>query len=835
MLRQLRNAADRVSIRAKLAAAFGLVFAVVVALGLLGLVQLHAVNGATQDVREIRLPQIETLQLIKRLTHEHRLLATRQTQTTNFHQLAATSSGMEKTEDALREAERSYVSSTEGVQEQVMFAVFRSHWSEYLSTLRTVQDQLEAGDLSGASRGFTVTALKSFESANEMLDRLIALSKTKAQSAAHEAQQVLQRAFWLTAGGILLAATCVLGAIYWVSRSVISPMLEVSAAMRQLSAGHDNIALTLSGRRGDEIGALVDAVSGYKDALGASRKLVATVEVERQRLQAAISNMPAGLCMFDRNAQLIICNDTYGEIFRLPRELTEPGAPLENILQHAAATNLFSTTLSDFHARIAASREASGQIFEAFELTNGRIISMALQTMAEGGWVAVYEDITERRRAEERIKHMAHHDALTDLPNRLLFQAKTVEAIDKLAEDDTIAVMCLDLDRFKTVNDTLGHPIGDQLLQAVAERLKSCVREGDVLARFGGDEFAIVQIGGAQPESDTAAARRIIETVSAPYLIEGHQIVIGVSIGIAFAPADGREPGVLLKNADMALYRAKAEGRGRFHCFETAMDARMQTRRKLELDLRRAVACGEFELYYQPVLQTDSNQVTSLEALIRWSHPERGMIAPAEFIPLAEEIGLIEPMGEWVLHRACRDAVTWPGELTVSVNLSPAQFRNAKLLDIVIEALRESKLPARRLELEITESVLLVETEATLAVLNQLHMLGVQIAMDDFGTGYSSLSYFRSFRFDRIKIDRSFIRNMCDDSSSLAVIRAVAGLSASLGMAVTAEGVETKEQLERLRAEGCKEVQGYFFSPPRPAREIGGLLTKLEKRRGFAA
>jgi diguanylate cyclase (GGDEF)-like protein len=635
-----------------------------------------------------------------------------------------------------------------------MFAAFRSHWSEYLSTLRTVLDQLEAGDLSGASRGFTVNALKSFENANEMLDRLIALSKTKAQSAANEAQQVLRRAFWLTTGSILLAAACVLGAIYWVSCSVISPRLEVSAAMRELSAGHDNITLRLSGRRGDEIGVLVDAVSGYKDALGASRKLVATVEVERQRLQAAISNMPAGLCMFDRKAQLIICNDTYAEIFRLPRELTNPGTSLENILQHATATNLFSTALSDFSARITASREARSQIFEAFELTNGRIISMALQTMADGGWVAVYEDITERRRAEERIKHMAHHDALTDLPNRLLFQAKTVEAIDDLAEDHTIAVMCLDLDRFKTVNDTLGHPIGDQLLQVVAERLKSCVREEDVLARFGGDEFAVVQIGEAQPESATATARRIIETVSAPYFIEGHQIVIGVSIGIAFAPADGCEPGVLLKNADMALYRAKADGRGTFHCFEAAMDARMQARRKLELDLRRAVACGEFELYYQPVLQTESNQVTGLEALIRWSHPERGVIAPAEFIPLAEEIGLIVPMGEWVLHRACRDAVAWPGELTVSVNLSPCQFRNAKLLDVVIEALRESKLPAKRLELEITESVLLVETEATLAILNQLHMLGVQIAMDDFGTGYSSLSYFRSFRFDRIKIDR---------------------------------------------------------------------------------
>jgi diguanylate cyclase (GGDEF)-like protein len=403
-----------------------------------------------------------------------------------------------------------------------------------------------------------------------------------------------------------------------------------------------------------------------------------------------------------------------------------------------------------------------------------------------------------------------------------------------LAGGDKLAVMCLDLDRFKAVNDTLGHPVGDALLKMVAERLKICVREEDIIARFGGDEFAVVQIGAEQPDSAAATARRIIEAVSAPYNIEDHQIVIGVSIGIAFAPDDGADPDMLLKNADLALYRAKCDGRGTFHTFEPIMDARMQARRRLELDLRKALAENEFELFYQPVVDIEGPRITSFEALLRWHHPDRGLVSPGEFIPLAEEIGFIIPLGDWILRRACADATRWPNAVKVSVNLSPAQFRNAKLLQSVQDALSEAGLSARRLELEITEGVLLAETEATLAMLNQLHMLGVQIAMDDFGTGYSSLSYFRSFRFDRIKIDRSFVQNISGDDSALAVIRAVSGLSASLGMATTAEGVETEEQMQRLRAEGCKELQGFFFSPPRPASEIAQLLKTINQSEAAA-
>jgi diguanylate cyclase (GGDEF)-like protein len=561
-------------------------------------------------------------------------------------------------------------------------------------------------------------------------------------------------------------------------------------------------------------------------------KFAAAAEIKQERLQAAVTNMPAGLCMFDASERLIICNAAYAKIYKLPPELAAPGTSLQEILRNRIEAGIFPVAGPDtYKAQIATMVATPTRTVNILELSDGRTISTALQPMAGGGWVGVHEDITERRRAEARIAYMAHHDSLTDLANRVLFRERLAS---QLAGGDKLAVMCLDLDRFKAVNDTLGHPVGDALLKMVAERLKICVREEDIIARFGGDEFAVVQIGAEQPDSAAATARRIIEAVSAPYNIEDHQIVIGVSIGIAFAPDDGAAPDMLLKNADLALYRAKCDGRGTFHTFEPIMDARMQARRRLELDLRKALAENEFELFYQPVVDIEGPRITSFEALLRWHHPERGLVSPGEFIPLAEEIGFIIPLGDWILRRACADATRWPNAVKVSVNLSPAQFRNAKLLQSVQDALSEAGLSARRLELEITEGVLLAETEATLAMLNQLHMLGVQIAMDDFGTGYSSLSYFRSFRFDRIKIDRSFVQNISGDDSALAVIRAVSGLSASLGMATTAEGVETEEQMQRLRAEGCKELQGFFFSPPRPASEIAQLLKTINQSEAAA-
>ena len=434
-------------------------------------------------------------------------------------------------------------------------------------------------------------------------------------------------------------------------------------------------------------------------------------------------------------------------------------------------------------------------------------------------------DVTERKQAEARIAYMAHHDALTDLPNRVLFHEQLNELLARVRRHgESLAVYCLDLDHFKGVNDTLGHPMGDALLQAVAQRLRKCLRDSDMVARLGGDEFAIVQSPLGSPNEASTLAGLLIETVSKPYQVQGHEFVIGASIGIALAPGDGHEADGLLRNADIALYRAKAEGRGTAHFFEPEMDRRIQARRMLELDLRKAFANGEFELFYQPLIGLNTNAVNGFEALLRWRHPERGLIAPGEFIPLAEEIGLIAPLGEWVLRTACTEAMRWPGELKVAVNLSPAQFRSRGVVNAVLTALAYSRLPADRLELEITELVLLGETDANLATLHQLREIGVRISMDDFGTGYSSLSYLRCFPFDKIKIDRSFVRELSERPDCVAIIRAVAGLGTSLGIATTAEGIETIEQLECVRAEGCTEVQGFFFSPPRPASELGDLM-----------
>jgi diguanylate cyclase (GGDEF)-like protein/PAS domain S-box-containing protein len=434
-------------------------------------------------------------------------------------------------------------------------------------------------------------------------------------------------------------------------------------------------------------------------------------------------------------------------------------------------------------------------------------------------------DVTERRQAEARIAYMAHHDALTDLPNRVMFHERLAEALARVQRNsDAFAVHCLDLDHFKGVNDTLGHPIGDELLKAVAQRLAKCLRETDMVARLGGDEFAVVQYPLGNPDEASKLANRLIEVVSKPYEVHGHEFVVGASIGIALAPGDGNAPDALLRNADMALYRAKAEGRGSAHFFEAEMDRRIQARRMLELDLRKAFANGEFELFYQPLVNLKANAVSGFEALLRWRHPERGLVAPGEFIPLTEEIGLIVPLGEWVLREACAEATKWPEPLKIAVNLSPAQFRNRGVVKAVLSALAHSRLPANRLELEITESVLLGESEANLATLHQLREIGVCISMDDFGTGYSSLSYLRSFPFDKIKIDRSFVSELTVRPDCLAIIRAVAGLGISLGIATTAEGIETPEQLAKVRAEGCTEVQGYLFSAPRPAAELREFL-----------
>ncbi len=434
-------------------------------------------------------------------------------------------------------------------------------------------------------------------------------------------------------------------------------------------------------------------------------------------------------------------------------------------------------------------------------------------------------DITERKRAEARLAFMAQHDGLTGLPNRNLLRQTMDEMLQHSRRSpEKVAVLMLGLDNFKAVNDTLGHAVGDKLLRGVAKRLRSTLRDEDALARLNSDEFAIVQSGLARPEDAVGLAKRLLEAIADPYLLDGHSVVIGASIGIAMAPGDGDESEKLLKSADMALSRAKLDARGTFAFFEAALDAKAQSRRKIEVELRDAIQNDVLRPYYQPLINLQSGRITGFEALVRWPHAERGMVSPAEFIPVAEETGLINPLGGLMLRRACLDAATWPDDVRVAVNLSPLQFRSGNLLSMVTDALKHSGLPPRRLELEITETLLLEKSAQVLATLHALRALGVRISMDDFGTGYSSLSYLRSFPFDKIKIDQSFVRDLGANREAQAIIRSIVSLGKGLGVIITAEGVETEAELSCLRTEGCDEGQGFLFSRARPNVEIIGLL-----------
>ena len=521
-----------------------------------------------------------------------------------------------------------------------------------------------------------------------------------------------------------------------------------------------------------------------QDRTAALRERETQLQAQNMRFHAAINNMSQALLMFDAAQRLVICNERYLRLYNLSSEIVKPGCTLRELLEHRKETGTLALDIEEYVGLLISAISQHKALSRLTELPDGREISIVNHPMGDGGWVATHEDITERRSAEKQIAHMARHDALTDLPNRTLFRERLGSALATVQRGDQLAVLYLDLDRFKGVNDTLGHQMGDELLKLVAGRLRNCVREADTVARVGGDEFAVIQVGIERPTDTAALARRIGEAVRAPYDIAGHAVVVDTSIGIAVAPSDGTEPDVLIKGADMALYGAKADGRGTYRFFEPAMDARMKARRELEIALRKALAAGDFDLHYQPLVGVEDNRITGCEALLRWKHPERGMISPAEFIPVAEEIGLIVPLGEWVLRKACADAALWPDDIKVAVNLSPIQVMNQNLVTVVVGALAAAGLPARRLEVEITESVLMQNTEMTMAALHRLRQLGVRISMDDFGTGYSSLSYLRSFPFDKIKIDRSFISGLPDGSDSIAIVRAVAGLARSLNMQV---------------------------------------------------
>ena len=604
--------------------------------------------------------------------------------------------------------------------------------------------------------------------------------------------------------------------------------------LEQASYNHTNADNFMDSVRTDVLRALLNSAGTNKEGGEAIRaELQHHVEVMNQAIAENLTlSLPIEL------------HDNYVSIAKLTaafvpagREavelaLSDPAAGSANFERFRRDFSGIETMMDDvrevLHTAVTQVRNRAAQTAShaRWMIVASTLVGIALLVLVTTAAIRIVQGITaDLARSREEAHRLALHDPLTGLPNRTLFAERLEQALTHVRRHRTgLAVLCLDLDRFKQVNDTFGHPVGDALLRVVADRLRGCLRGSDTVARLGGDEFAIIQAPLGRVDDANLLAARVVETLSEPYDLNRHQIVIGASVGIALAPADTADAGGILKMADMALYRAKADGRGLFRMFDSGMDAVLQARRILELDLRRAVEVQEFELHYQPLIDLSSGRVSALEALVRWRHPDRGLVRPDDFIPLAEETGLIVQIGAWVLGRACADAAGWPAEVQVAVNVSATQFKRPGLVGAVRDALASSMLAPARLELEITETAFIADANATLAVLHDLRTKGLRIAMDDFGTGYSSLGYLRSFPFDKIKIDRCFVRDIETSADCQAIVRTVIGLGANLGITTTAEGIETTAQLEQLRKQGCGQGQGYLFSRPVPAQEVPALL-----------
>lgn len=621
----------------------------------------------------------------------------------------------------------------------------------------------------------------------------------------------LHRRYSLLSFGLIVTALCLVAVLAWHNRL----LLRAHRNLRQSTGDLQQAA--------DDLAAANDAVAAANRELKQQNRLLSEKEdallAQNVLFDAALNNMSQGLCMFDGSMRPIVCNAQFAQLFKTQQRLDcDADAVPDGTWSLRDLAPDVALELAD---NIARSRAAS---FET-QCYDGRIIAVAQQPMADGRWVATFADVTEQRQAQARIAHMARHDGLTNLPNRYAFRERIQDALDRRAVGGSmLAVMCLDLDSFKVVNDTLGHPTGDALLCAVAERVAGCVRGSDMVARFGGDEFAILQVSIERLDEAERLASRIVDEMRRPFTIDGELVFATASLGVAIAPRHGADPDVLLKNADLALYAAKGDGRRTYRFFEEVMDELVADRRAMERDLRRAIAERALDLHYQPIVDLRSMKITGMEALLRWTHPERGVVPPSRFIPIAEDTGLIVEIGRWVLAQACADAARWPSHLKIAVNLSPAQFAHGDIVEDVRTALSRAGLRPERLVGEITESLLLTETTSTLDALRRLKDVGIEIAMDDFGTGYSSLSYLRKYPFDRIKIDRDFLGAAERGEESAAIVQTIVRLGAALGMTTIAEGVETLEDLQMLIGAGCPEAQGYLFSPPMPREQVFEML-----------
>jgi diguanylate cyclase (GGDEF)-like protein len=638
------------------------------------------------------------------------------------------------------------------------------------------------------------------------------------------------RWFWVSIPAILIVVGPLGMALIY---STVSRLSRLRAVMIRL-ASNETVVQIPSTCDTDEVGDIARAVTVFRANAIALLENEEKLTLTNRQFDIVLNNMSQGLCMFDAEQRLVVCNNRYRELYNLTPEQTVRGTHLRQLLVHRIANGVYSGASPEAFVRASLAPVTESTMLIQ-KIRDGRSICLKRCPMAGGGWVTTHEDVTEQQSAANRIAHMATHDGLTSLPNRLQLRAALDAQMVRIHTGGACALHYLDLDRFKAVNDTLGHPIGDALLKAVAARLSDCVRKSDVVARLGGDEFAVIQVDDPDADAARDLASRLMRVLSAPYRIGEHMVEIGASIGISLAPGDACDADELIKTADLALYRAKSDRGGTACLYTPEIQQRFTQRRMMELDLRQAIAGGQLSLNFQPIVSLETGQVTCCEALLRWTHPERGPISPADFIPVAEETCLIVPIGAWVLDSACHAARDWPDCVNVAINISPIQLKNSDIVALVERAVAASGLAAERLVLEITESTPLQEDRAVSNILARLRALGVSVVLDDFGTGYSSMSYLRSFPFDGLKIDKSFLRDAAGRSNCVAIIQANANMATSLSMRTVAEGVETAADLDMVRKAGCTHAQGYLLSRPVPACSVTAAIERLGSRLRHAA
>jgi len=814
----------RPSIRHRLALAFGTQLVLMGLIGGVALREIMSVTEVTHEMNDVALPRLLALNELESALRTHEILAEQRLQATDFRQIAEINRAIREAAELFENGMTALYRIDLDASQRALLWQLQRDWETYVTSLQYVMHLISRGDVKLAKSAFEDETERLSAQASRSLARLISLTHDDVEMISDTAEAEHRNGILLTVGALVSGLLAALVSMIWVRRHVSKPLLGISIAMRRLTLGKDTAQLPDLPKRRDEIGALACAATAFRDSVLEIRTLAADLELQRALLATTVRNMPLGLCMFDTSQRLVVSNEAFRGVFDLEEDTLFHGAEQNDVLGRVAhAINPDEDHSEVLKAQI--DEIVSSRLPETVvcRLANGNSVSFIIQPMPDG-WMIIAEDVTERVSAEQNIRRIARRDPLTGLPNRRAFGEELDMAISEATHDRPSAVLFIDLDRFKHVNDTLGHPVGDALLRVVAERLKWAVREGDTVARLGGDEFAIIQRGCSQPESAQGLGERIVELLSSPFEIDGNTVQIGGSVGVALVPGHGETADEVLKNVDLALYAVKSSGKGRCVFFDPVMNERQQALHKLEQDLRQALKTDAFLMHFQPLFDLDTRRVCGAEALLRWHHPTRGMVPPSDFVPMAEELGLIVPLGGRALHLACTAAAMWPEDIKVAINLSPLQFRSHDLLADIHAALAGSGLDPRRLELEITECVLLDDSAKTLEILHALRALGVRIALDDFGTGYSSLRYLRAFPFDKVKIDASFVRELHQDESAAALVRAICALCASLRICVTAEGIETAQQLATVAAEGCAEAQGYYLGRPQTGADFLALI-----------